>query len=444
MKKNESDNNLGNNDSSILILGMITKTWNKEIHGLFNYESRSCEKTKLFFDENSDVIRTKSKVSKIKKFIEEKNNNYTNFNDSELLFSVKKENDYYIIYKELNFNQKPSIKNIDSITKNLWYVINSDNERKYYKSSSKYNEDYFLNKNDIIKLGRIKFILREYHIDESDNSNFFENKENNYNLWFLNKTYIVFNMEFNAETLENNNLNNKILCNICYSEENKENNPLVSLCSCDGGMKYTHVNCIKLWIKTKLIIKENQRKNVKNYIFNNFNCKICKTPFPFSFKIKNKIFNMFDIDIPQNENYIILESLDQIKDNNNYKSIHVITLNDENYIIGRGHDCDIRLNDISVSRVHSLIHFDMIRKLLLIRDLKSKFGTLILIKKPINILNKYLRIQIGRTYIETKLVKEEEVKEYFKENEKGLILFGNISNDNLTTDSDSNISYIFS
>jgi hypothetical protein len=69
---------------------------------------------------------------------------------------------------------------------------------------------------------------------------------------------------------------------------------------------------------------------------------------------------------------------------------------------------------------------------------------LILIKKPINILNKYLRIQIGRTYIETKLVKEEEVKEYFKENEKGLILFGNISNDNLTTDSDSNISYIFS
>jgi pSer/pThr/pTyr-binding forkhead associated (FHA) protein len=153
---------------------------------------------------------------------------------------------------------------------------------------------------------------------------------------------------------------------------------------------------------------------------------------------------MFDIEIPQNDNYIILETLDQIKDNNNYKSIHVITLNDENYIIGRGHECDIRLNDISVSRLHSLIHFDMIRKLLLIRDLKSKFGTLILIKKPINILNKYLRIQIGRTYIETKLVKEEEVKEYFKENEKGLILFGNISNDNLTTDSDSNISYIFS
>ena len=153
---------------------------------------------------------------------------------------------------------------------------------------------------------------------------------------------------------------------------------------------------------------------------------------------------MFDIDIPQNENYIILESLDQIKDNNNYKSIHVITLNDENYIIGRGHECDIRLNDISVSRLHSLIHFDMIRKLLLIRDLKSKFGTLILIKKPINILNKYLRIQIGRTYIETKLVKEEEVKEYLKENEKGLNIFGNNSNDNSTSDSDSNISYIFS
>ena len=36
------------------------------------------------------------------------------------------------------------------------------------------------------------------------------------------------------------------------------------------------------------------------------------------------------------------------------KSVNV----NENYIIGRGHDCDIRLNDISVSRVHSLIHLN--------------------------------------------------------------------------------------
>ncbi len=34
------------------------------------------------------------------------------------------------------------------------------------------------------------------------------------------------------------------------------------------------------------------------------------------------------------------------------------------------------------------IHFDIIRKLFLLIDLKSKFGTLVLVKKPIKILEK--------------------------------------------------------
>ena len=93
----------------------------------------------------------------------------------------------------------------------------------------------------------------------------------------------------------------------------------------------------------------------------------------------------------------------------------IITLNEENYIIGRGKECDIKINDISVSRVHAILHFNMIRKLLLLRDLKSKFGTLILVKKPIKILKKFIRLQIGRTFIETKLVDEDDVKDKIEE-----------------------------
>ena len=42
---------------------------------------------------------------------------------------------------------------------------------------------------------------------------------------------------------------------------------------------------------------------------------------------------------------------------------------------------------------------------------KSKFGTLVLVKKPIKILKKYIRLQIGRTFIETKLVDQDDVKD---------------------------------
>ena len=47
--------------------------------------------------------------------------------------------------------------------------------------------------------------------------------------------------------------------------------------------------------------------------------------------------------------------------------------------MGRGHESDLRINDISVSRCHALIKFRDNRFLL--EDNLSKFGTLVLIKK---------------------------------------------------------------
>ena len=59
----------------------------------------------------------------------------------------------------------------------------------------------------------------------------------------------------------------------------------------------------------------NQKKTVKTYYINRFNCKICKMPYPFRFKIpgNNKIFKLIDIIRPQIGNYIVFESLDQVK-----------------------------------------------------------------------------------------------------------------------------------
>lgn len=89
-----------------------------------------------------------------------------------------------------------------------------------------------------------------------------------------------------------------------------------------------------------------------------------------------------------------------MKDNNNIKSIHVITLDEQSKIImGRGHDSDVRINDISVSRSHANVTF--YNGKIKIRDMKSKFGTLSLIKKELPILDKKIQLQIGRTYLET-------------------------------------------
>tara|TARA_B110000503_G_scaffold50444_1_gene81694 strand:- start:223 stop:393 length:171 start_codon:yes stop_codon:yes gene_type:complete len=47
---------------------------------------------------------------------------------------------------------------------------------------------------------------------------------------------------------------------------------------------------------------------------------------------------------------------------------------------GRGHASDIRISDISVSRLHAYIKFEDGKYIL--TDNNSKFGTLVLLKKP--------------------------------------------------------------
>jgi hypothetical protein len=86
-------------------------------------------------------------------------------------------------------------------------------------------------------------------------------------------------------------------------------------------------------MQTKLSTKENEMKTVTSYNMKSFNCEICKTPYPCKlyfylvrFRSENAYFDIIEYTRPENKNYIILESLNQLKDNNNYKSIQVITL----------------------------------------------------------------------------------------------------------------------
>lgn len=51
------------------------------------------------------------------------------------------------------------------------------------------------------------------------------------------------------------------------------------------------------------------------------------------FKFEDHYFDIIDYTRPAERDYIILESLNQVKENNNYKSIQVITLTENEKII---------------------------------------------------------------------------------------------------------------
>ena len=112
--------------------------------------------------------------------------------------------------------------------------------------------------------------------------------------------------------------------------------------------------------------------------------------------VKGQQVPLIDIPKPDN-NFIIIENL--ARDRQSCRIFHVISSLYNNLLkIGRGHDCNIRINDISVSRCHAFIKME--NGLFYLEDNNSKFGTLILVKGGL-ILNPdaNLSVQIGRTVI---------------------------------------------
>jgi len=182
----------------------------------------------------------------------------------------------------------------------MWYVIKHDevNNNTNNQLPQNFNKEYFLNSDDIIKLGRVKYAINEIHFCNSYKNNILNSQmeidkdPTNYDINELNKdTPPVFNFIYNAELATE--MSEDKICKICYFDSNDDKNPLVNICEiCTGGIKYSHYDCLKRWMKTKLTIKENDKKTVKSYNIKTYNCEICKTPYPciLKFKIKYYLF----------------------------------------------------------------------------------------------------------------------------------------------------------
>ena len=104
--------------------------------------------------------------------------------------------------------------------------------------------------------------------------------------------------------------------------------------------------------------------------------------------------------------------------------------NDDNFILGRGHESDVRISDISVSRTHAKISFK--DKRFILEDTGSKFGTLVLAKDSVKLSNRPTVLQIGRTLISISCVKCDVLnKKNNKEDKKFEVLFDTKNHGNI-------------
>ena len=77
------------------------------------------------------------------------------------------------------------------------------------------------------------------------------------------------------------------------------------------------------------------------------------------------------------------------------KNLHVVMADENNSIkMGRSHQCQIKIGDISVSRIHAQIKF--VDNKFYISDYNSKFGTLVKLEEDLD-LQDGTQLQCGRS-----------------------------------------------
>merc|ERR1712064_71249 len=95
---------------------------------------------------------------------------------------------------------------------------------------------------------------------------------------------------------------------------------------------------------------------------------------------------------------IVLENMVRDSQQHASRGLHVVSLAEKVLKLGRGHESDVRIADVSISRCHAMIRFH--RGHFVLEDNNSKFGTLVAMKKPRALeAGPSISIQMGRTVL---------------------------------------------
>ena len=117
-----------------IYLNLYGNTWETNVNNLYDYQSKEIKEFKA-------LIKDKTIIKRKDQEIFEENSNEEN---NEYIFNIKKsDNEKFIFENNIEINMEQNQENISKINNKLWYVVNK-------------NEKYYITKNDIIKLGRIK------------------------------------------------------------------------------------------------------------------------------------------------------------------------------------------------------------------------------------------------------------------------------------------------
>ena len=376
-------------------LNMVTGYYGSK--DIVNYDTKGIKIEEMDISEGYYFVRKKNNC--IRKVVQHSDIKIEN--GDEILFRIRKnKKQMFSIENPLNKKMEETVENVRNLGKKLWYVLKSTPKHNMCHN----NEDYILNKNDIIRFGNTLYEVIEKNIKGSnENENSEETRRNHYDISNNNKkSQSIFKIkEIKEKDADYSNKTENETCRICFDGSSSVENPKVHLCSCKD---FIHLQCLKHWIRTKIQKRQNLKKTVLTYYLKKFACEVCMTPYPLKFKINglDKEYSLIDLELPYEENFIALESLNYCK-GNYQKIIHIVKLFDEIIIYGRNNYCDIIENNLSVSRLHAAFKYNKRTGEVILENKSAKLDSLVLVKNPIKIQENKIDFQVGRTTITANL-----------------------------------------
>jgi hypothetical protein len=341
--------------SGCLSVQVTSSTWARDSHDLFDFEAHHLHTKTFVVQKSMKCVRSGTDV-----LMQAEQQTAIQGHDP-LLRLVQKEGTFWVD------KATPS-----SSCKKLWLVV-----RDMATCGHRLVEG------DIIKLGRFKFRVRqmvasscggaqpELRLDDNGGSTC--DVDGNH-------------IEEHAQTL----------CRICLLEGSSDDDPLVSPCQCKGSIEYVHLGCLRHWIRGRLNLSDNAGGS---YFFRPLACELCKAVYPTYVGLPQSERAPL-VEVPRTQPpFIVLENMVRDSQQHASRGLHVISLAEKVLKLGRGHESDVRIADVSISRYHATIRFH--RGTFLLEDNNSKFGTLVALKKPRPLeANSPISIQMGRTVLQ--------------------------------------------
>lgn len=323
-------------------LHVLARTWSRDSHGLYDYES---EHISAFCFETRGYGRLYRVGDEVKVVADRGSGG-----EGEELITVDREGNSFRVSGKTQ-------------EEDLWLAV-------------KYMKEQVLAKDLVVKLGRVRYRVREVVGSEDPQESGSDTASS----------------EDEVDIIDVPGEHDETYCRICYDRESDDDNPLLSFCKCDGSVKYTHLLCMKQWLRSKVGVRPTE--SCTTYSWKSLECEICKMELPLSMRTRGQLFNLFDFEKPQCP-YVILEAF--CSERSTAKYVHVISSASKSFIrLGRGHDSDVRINDISVSRCHAVIKYE--EGVFRLEDNSSKFGTLVRVTGPLQVTEKIV-LQTGRSLL---------------------------------------------